>query len=94
MKDFAASFYKSRIWNHTREAYLESVGGMCERCMARGLVTPAEIVHHIEHLTPQNIVDPEVTLGFGNLEAVCRKCHGEEHGKPRVYEFDEDGRLL
>lgn len=94
MRDFATTFYKSKVWQSARDAYLESVGGMCERCMARGLVEPAIIVHHIQHITPQNINDPTITLSFGNLEALCRKCHGEMHGKPRTYEFDEDGRLI
>lgn len=60
---------------------MKSRGGLCERCLARGVVTPAEIVHHKIHLTPENVHDPNIALSWDNLEAVCRKCHAELHGK-------------
>ena len=36
-------------------------------------------MHHIEELTPFNITNPEITLGFDNLELLCRECHLREH---------------
>jgi len=75
-------------------AYLKSVGGLCENCLKQGLYNPAEIVHHKVHIDPININDPAVTLAFHNLEALCRKCHGLEHGKiERRFEVDELGRV-
>ena len=38
MKDYSAKLYKSKQWQHTRQAYLASVGGLCERCYAKGLI--------------------------------------------------------
>ena len=72
--------------------------GMCERCFERGKLVPAEIVHHIVHITETNINDPSVTLSFGNLMRVCRDCHAELHYcgsgyTPRV-SFDENGRVI
>lgn len=67
--------------------------GMCERCFALGRMTPAKVVHHIHHLTPQNIDDPSYSVSFGNLQRLCQDCHAEAHsgkGASRV-EFDEDG---
>ncbi len=78
-QDFARQFYNSKTWKHNRDAYMKSVGGLCERCLARGMYNPAEIVHHKTELTPENISDERIALDFGNLEAVCRKCHAEEH---------------
>lgn len=94
-RDFARKFYHSRPWKDTRDAYMghpvERSGGicppgMCERCFDSGRLVPAEIVHHKTHLTPENIDDPAVSLGFGNLERLCRACHAAEH--PEVYGWD------
>lgn len=79
MKEFAEKFYKSKRWQHCRNAYMKSVGGMCEECMKRGIYKPAEIVHHKIHITPVTIHQPEVTLSWSNLEALCRDCHRLEH---------------
>lgn len=79
MKDYAKRFYKSQQWKRTRAAYMNRVGGLCEECLAHGIYTPAEIVHHKVHLTPENIDDPSVALAWSNLRAVCRECHAKEH---------------
>lgn len=94
MKEYAKTFYKSQAWKRTREAYIRSVGGLCERCRRKGLIVPAEIVHHKIYLTPENISDETVSLSWANLEAVCRTCHKEEHtGKVIRYEVDSLGRV-
>ena len=79
MKEYASKFYKSNAWKQCRENYLKSVGGLCEKCMMKGLFVPAVIVHHRQHITEQNINDPNITLNHFNLEALCRECHHEEH---------------
>lgn len=94
MKEFAQSFYTSRAWANTRAAYRRQVGGLCERCLSRGLIVPGEIVHHKVPITPDNIDNPAITLSFDNLELVCRECHAIEHGaKVRRYKVDEFGRV-
>ena len=94
MQDFAIKFYSSGAGKKCREAYKKSVGGMCERCLKKGLYNPAVIVHHKCYLTPENIEDPRITLCFDNLEALCTKCHNEEHnGEERRYTIDEMGRV-
>lgn len=52
---------------------------LCENCLRKGIYRPAEIVHHIIELDPHNIENPEISLCFDNLEAVCRECHDEYH---------------
>lgn len=95
MKDYATRFYKSRPWQTTRLAYLKSVGGLCERCLKKGLYVPAVIVHHKVYLTEENINDAAVTLNWDNLEAVCRDCHAIEHlsGEKR-YKVNPDGTVV
>ena len=94
MKEYAATFYKSKAWQHCREGYAASVGGLCEDCLKKGLVTPGEIVHHKIAITPENVTDPSVTLNWENLKLVCRNCHAIEHGA-RIcrYTVDQIGRV-
>ena len=105
MRDFAKAFYKSQAWKNTRRAYLHSVGGLCERCLSRGMITPAALVHHKVHLSPDNIDDESVTLSWGNLQALCRTCHAEVHSEVYVgrhwknklkkrYVIGVDGKVL
>ena len=90
------SFYKTAAWLKCRAAYIKHVGGLCERCLARGLIVPGYIVHHKCYLTPENITDPSVTLNFDNLEYLCHECHNQEHFKEvqkKRYKFDDYGRV-
>lgn len=94
MRDFARAFYSSKAWEETRKAYRKSVGGLCERCMSRGIYRAGVIVHHKIHLSPENINDPSVTLNWNNLELLCRDCHGAEHEKKQKrYTVDAEGRV-
>ena len=95
MKPYAAAFYKSKQWEKCRAAYAASVGGLCERCAAAGRIRAGVIVHHKQHITPENINDPEVTLNWDNLELVCRDCHAELHtGRAVRYKVDDMGRVI
>ena len=94
-REFAEAFYKSKQWKNCRDKYFKSVGGLCENCLAKGIYKPGGIVHHKEHITPDNINNPEVTLAWTNLILVCRDCHAQEHTtKKRRYRFDSDGNLI
>lgn len=94
--EFAKKLYSSKRWQETRRAYGASKGWLCERCLSEGIYKPGEIVHHKIHLTPENIDNPSIALSFGNLELLCRDCHGDEHsvGGQRGYKFDKDGNVI
>ena len=95
MKEYAKGFYSSKAWQHCRASYKKSVGGLCERCLAKGLIVPGEIVHHKVYIDPDNITDPEILMSFDNLELLCRDCHAQEHiARKRRYKLDELGRVL
>lgn len=95
MKPYAVAFYKSKAWKTCRAAYMSKVGGLCEDCLAAGRFTPAEIVHHVQELTPENINDPAIALNWSNLKAVCRECHAIEHGaRVKRYEIDRNGSVM
>ena len=94
MGDFASAFYGSQQWKHCRESFKKYKRYLCEDCLAKGILTTGEIVHHIKPLTPENINDPNITMNFDNLRLVCRKCHGEEHkDRDRRYVIDDIGRV-
>lgn len=88
------AFYKTQAWQKCRDAYVASVGGLCERCKARGLIVSGEIVHHKIPLTPENVDNPDISLSFDNLELLCRVCHGRAHrSTPIRYEISDDGSV-
>ena len=93
-KEYAESFYKSKTWERCRDAYIKSVGGLCERCLADGIIKAGVIVHHIEYITPNNITNPNITTSFDNLELLCSDCHNKEHKKRKKrYSVDEFGKV-
>ena len=94
MKDYARQFYSSKAWQRTRAAYAKSKRNLCEVCLAKGIITPAEIVHHKVQITPDNITDPTVTLNWNNLQCVCRECHASIHDRTnKRWKVDELGRV-
>ena len=99
MKDNKA-FYHSAAWKNTRRNYKQSVGGLCERCLAKGMIVPAEIVHHKIPLTADNMNDLNISLSWKNLQALCRQCHAEVHDDMyaertgRRYKIDRNGHIV
>ena len=89
---FAKAFYMSGAWIECARAYRKSVGGLCERCAAKGLIVPAEEVHHKVKLAPDNLSDPTIALDWNNLEALCKDCHIKAHRKKR-WRVDEQGKV-
>lgn len=97
-KEYAKKFYNSKQWKMCRASYIESVNGLCERCLESGRYTPGYIVHHKQEITPMNINDPDITLNHDNFLYVCMECHNYIHyGKYIRREdvgFDENGELI
>lgn len=98
-RDISEPFYHSKEWKKTRAAYIASVGGLCERCLKRGIIKPGYIVHHKHYITADNINDPSITLNWDNLEYLCFDCHQEEHFEKTAsvrsdVMFDAHGQLV
>jgi len=98
VKEWAKSFYKSKAWQDCRKGYIQSVQGLCERCLKGGKYIPGHIVHHKILLTAENISDPDVTLNWERLEYVCATCHQHEHFESDAiidgYKFNEFGDMV
>ena len=96
-KDWEKSFLHSRLWLTCRAGYIQERiridGGICEVCR----INLGYIVHHKIHLTPENILDPDVALNWANLSYECKRCHdqhdghGVGHHTSLVCIFDDDG---
>ena len=81
--DRIEAFYTTAKWRKCRKSFLQSKGGLCELCLAKGLIEPATQVHHRQHITPENLDDPRITLDHSNLMALCDECHAEQHRTKR-----------
>ena len=90
-REFARQFYKSAAWQHARELALIRDKGLCQ---GPGCMMPAQEVHHVIELTPENINDPTVAINVDNLTCLCRDCHMKIHkakDENARYIFDENG---
>ena len=64
-------FYTTRAWRKCRESVIKQNGGLCQLCLAKGLIEPAVHVHH------------KIALNKANLIALCEACHQEQHRMKR-----------
>lgn len=103
-REFSKSFYNSKEWQKCRNYILKRDNYLCTKCG-----NPAEEVHHKIHLSPANIMDPNITLNSDNLTSLCKDCHFTEHKADKIqgiknksnqkvyadeYEFDSNGYLV
>ena len=73
-RSFSKSFYDSKEWAAVRAYILQRDHYKCTRCN-----NPAEEVHHITRLSPENIWNTSITLNPDNLISLCKDCHFAEH---------------
>jgi 5-methylcytosine-specific restriction endonuclease McrA len=85
-------FYTTTAWRKCRASFLKEKNGLCEICLAKGLIEPAVHVHHKVHLTPKNLDNPAITLSHDNLMALCEECHQEQH-RTRRWRCDPNGHV-
>lgn len=92
-RDFATKFYNSARWKKARQAAMKEHYWLCQVC-----AKPAKIVHHIRHITPENIDNDDITLNLNNLMCLCQDCHNRIHesaGSVRSgLMFDASGQIV
>lgn len=75
-----AKLYNSSKWVKLRNAYIQA-NPLCERCLEKEIIKPAEEVHHIKPIGTG--LDELEMMGLaydpGNLMALCKDCHHELH---------------
>ena len=60
---------------------------------ARSKDRPLE-VHHKIQLTPENVKNPDIALGWNNLELLCKTCHEQEkERRAKRWRIGKDGKV-
>lgn len=72
-------FYTSSLWRKKQHQILKQQHYECQRCKGKGRVTKAVTVHHKKYLRK----NPHLALEDSNLEAICNKCHYDEHHRKK-----------
>lgn len=75
-------YYHSRQWGLLRNWYI-TTHPLCEECLAMGISTPADDVHHkVEFLSgTDDAAKWELLLSVENLESLCKMHHQQIHGE-------------
>ena len=74
-KEYVA-FYKTKEWELIRGIALARDRYQCVECKKRGIIKPAQMVHHIVPVKK----DWNKRLELSNLESLCEACHNaKEH---------------
>lgn len=80
------TIYHSMKWRNLRNSYIKK-HPLCEICLAKGKIVPAEDVHH--NYSFQNYQGDEMIEAAydpNNLVSLCKQCHAEMHkGNKRAY---------
>lgn len=83
-RDFSKSFYNSKTWKDIRQSILIRDAFLCVKCGK-----PAQDVHHIIWLTPENINDPKISMSADNLISLCGNCHKQIHMQKEQHVLQE-----
>ncbi len=68
-------FYLSKPWRKVRAVALARDNYLCQRCLKRGRLRAAALVHHIKPLD----TFPDLGLELDNLLSLCDACHNRIH---------------
>ena len=66
------NLYKTKRWRLIRQAQL-TLHRLCERCLPKGKLIAAEVVHHVE----PHRGDP-VLFYSGPFQSICKPCHNSD----------------
>ncbi|QCK81885.1 HNH endonuclease [Geobacillus kaustophilus NBRC 102445] len=89
----ARDFYHSKEWQRVRRAALVRDHYLCQHCLAKKRITPADVVDHIVPVR----VDWSLRLTLDNLQSLCNPCHNRKtsedkrkYGEGRGKNFSPD----
>lgn len=73
------AIYATKKWKKLRLVKLMQ-NPLCEKCLHKGIITPAVDVHHIDSfMNYEGVKRKEVAFNINNLESLCKECHQREH---------------
>ena len=67
------AFYRSPEWRCLRD-YILSKKPLCDYCLKRDRITPAECVDHKIDIK----IRPDLRLDMNNLQTLCHNCHSKK----------------
>ncbi len=70
-------FYQSRRWRILRALKLQN-DPLCEECMKKGVLVPAQMVDHIVPINKGG-----APLDINNLQSLCNHCHSVKSAKDK-----------
>lgn len=73
--DKFSSFYNSKKWHDLRNFKWQESNGLCEKCLAKGIVKEGVEVHHLVEISK----DWNKRFDYNNLILLCKECHQEMH---------------
>lgn len=87
--EFYTDKYNSVAWKNLRKVYY-SLHPICEECLKRNVITPAEEVHHRRAWSTGESEEEQwkLFLDESNLISVCRPCHLGYHRKMDRYNLN------
>ena len=86
----SARYYNSHQWKLLRKWYI-TTHPLCEECLALGISTPADDVHHrVEFMNGKDDAERwELLLSETNLESLCKMHHQQIHGERHSQKYKE-----
>lgn len=82
VNDVSAKYYNTKQWKNLRNYYIRR-NPLCEICLSKGIVKPANEVHHLRPFLTGKTDDERWKLltNEDNLQSLCYECHDEVHRK-------------
>jgi len=78
-KEERQKIYNNTRWRKLRDAKLQQYP-LCEVCLAKGIITPAIDIHHIDSfMNYDGLKRLEKAYNFANLLSICKECHQKIH---------------
>ena len=85
--------YNNTEWRKLRDTYIKE-HPLCEDCLDKGKVVPAEDVHHIRSPFQNGECNKALLLDYNNLLALCKQCHNKRHNPNQAPKIQDVLRQL
>ena len=83
MRELRRKAYNTTAWRKMRDTYMHE-HPICEECLKKGKVTPAEDIHHIRSPFKGGEINYGLVLDYDNLMSVCKVCHQAIHNQKAI----------
>lgn len=84
MRELRRKAYQSPSWRKLRNNFIKQ-NPCCADCLSKGVVKPAEDIHHIKSPFKNNEVNYALLLDEKNLVQLCKACHAARHNADKRF---------